>query len=426
MRLALCLLLVAGLAALVLPGRAAASAETVVLETSPITVTAFEVARGVRLAPSPKVDGYVIGMSAEVVDVLGNPVPMQDVMLHHVVFAKVGVPDYTCGAIEDYSGDISDLRAERFYAEGEEHFALSLPEGYGYPNRGQDTWGLLYMLMNHHPHTMVVKIRYTVRYVTGEPLTAVKPVWLDVKNCRADPVFSVAGTGKPGATVARTADFKMPEGGRFVAAGGHLHGGGVSLDVSDTSCGSLFTSYPTWGLVFPRPVLHEPGPLHMTGFADPAGRPVRGGDTLRLTATYDNSRPHVRVMGIMILYLAPGAAPSSCAAYSSTVPAPSTAERVKVELLKNPAGPLRRGLHSTWVGDYAFGAQRVSLRRGSTFTWRFRGGVDHDVTLASGPAGFASPSMRSGMFKYRFTHRGTYRLFCSLHPARMTQLVIVR
>jgi hypothetical protein len=143
MRPALSLLLVAGLAALVLPGRAAASTETVVLETAPITVTAFEVARGVRLAPSPKVDGYVVGMSAEVVDVLGNPVPMQDVMLHHVVFAKVGVPDYTCSAIGDYSGDVSDLRAERFYAEGEEHFALSLPEGYGYPNRGQDTWGLL-------------------------------------------------------------------------------------------------------------------------------------------------------------------------------------------------------------------------------------------------------------------------------------------
>ena len=425
MRLALCLLLVAGLAALVLPGRAAASTETVVLETAPITVTAFEVARGVRLAPSPKVDGYVVGMSAEVVDVLGNPVPMQDVMLHHVVFAKVGVPDYTCSSIEDYSGNASNLRAERFYAEGEEHFALSLPEGYGYPNRGQDTWGLLYMLMNHHPHSMVVRIRYTVRYVTGEPLTAVKPVWLDVENCRADPVFSVAGTGKRGATVSRTADFRMPESGRFVAAGGHLHGGGVSLDVSDTSCGSLFTSYPTWGLVFPRPVLHEPGPLHMTGFADPVGRSVRAGDTLRLTATYDDSRPHVRVMGIMILYLASGPT-SSCAAYSSGVPAPSTAKPVTVELLKNPAGPLRRNVRSTWVGDYAFGAQRVSLRRGSTFTWRFRGGVDHDVTLASGPAGFASPSMRKGTFSHRFTRAGTYRLFCSLHPARMTQLVIVR
>ena len=77
------------------------------------------------------------------------------------------------------------------------------------------------------------------------------------------------------------------------------------------------------------------------------------------------------------------------------------------------------------VRDYAFGAQRVSLRRGTTFTWRFRGAVDHDVTLASGPAGFASPSMRSGTFSYRFARAGTYRSFCSLHPARMTQVVIV-
>ena len=425
MRLAVPLLILAGLAALVHPGRAAASTETVVLETAPITVTAFEVARGIRLAPSPKVDGYVVGMSAEVVDVLGNPVAMQDVMLHHVVFAKVGVPDYTCSTIGDYSGEVSQLRAERFYAEGEEHFALALPQGYGYPNRATDTWGLLYMLMNHHPHSMVVRIRYTLRYVTGEPLTTVKPVWLDVENCRADPVFNVAGTGKPGATVSRTTDFQMPESGRFVAAGGHLHGGGVSLDVADTGCGSLFTSYPTWGLVFPRPVLHEPGPMQMTGFADPAGRPVRAGDTLRLTATYDNARPHVRVMGIMIMYLAPGPV-SSCARYSSTVPAPSTAKRVNIELLKQPSGPIHRNIRSTWVGDYAFGAQRVSLQRGASFTWRFRGGVDHDVTLASGPAGFASPSMKKGTFTYRFTRRGTYRLFCSLHPARMTQLVIVR
>jgi plastocyanin len=238
-------------------------------------------------------------------------------------------------------------------------------------------------------------------------------------------VFSVAGTGGPGSTVSRTADFRMPESGRFVAAGGHLHGGGASLDVSNANCGSLFTSYPTWGLVFPHPIMHEPGPLHMTGFADPAGRAVRAGDTLRLTATYDNARPHVRVMGIMIMYFAPGPV-SSCASYSSSIPAATRADRVTIELLKRPAGPIRRNIRSTVVRDYAFGAQRVSLHRGATFTWRFRGGVDHDVTLASGPAGFASPSMRSGTFSYRFTRPGTYRLFCSLHPARMTQLVTVR
>jgi hypothetical protein len=425
MRLVARLSVLAGLAALVLPGQASAAVETMSFTAAPITVTKYEVARGVQLAPSPSVDGYVVGMSAEVVDVLGNPVAIQDVMLHHVVFAKLGVPDYTCSNIEDYSGQPTPFQAQRFYAEGEENFALSLPEGYGYPNRGQDAWGLLYMLMNHHPHSMVVRIRYTVRYVTGEARAPVKPVWLDVKNCRADPVFNVAGTGKPGSTVSRTADFRMPESGHFVAGGGHLHGGGVSLDVSNTRCGSLFTSYPTWGLVFPRPVLHEPGPMQMTGFADVAGRPVATGDTVRLTARYDNTRPHVRVMGIMILFFAPGPV-SGCSSFPSTVPAPSQADRVTIDLLKRPSGPLWRDIRGTWVGDYAFGAQRVSLRRGAKFTWRFRGGVEHDVTLATGPAGFASPSMRAGSYTYRFTRPGTYRLFCSLHPARMTQVVSVR
>jgi len=425
MRLFVRLSIVAGLAALLLPGQASASVQTMVFDSAPIKVTAYEVARGVQLAPSPRVDGYVVGMSAEVVDEAGSPVRIQDVMLHHVVFAKLGVPDYTCSGIEDYSGMPAPFQAERFYAEGEERFSLTLPEGYGYPNRGQDAWGLLYMLMNHHPHSMVVRIRYTVRYVTGEPLTAVKPVWLDVRNCRADPVFNVPGTGGRGTAVARTADFRMPESGRFVAGGGHLHGGGLSLDVTNTSCGSLFTSYPTWGLVFPRPILHEPGPMQMTGFAETAGRAVRAGDTVRLTARYDNSHPHVRVMGIMILYFVPDAT-SRCGNYPSVVPPPTHADRVTIELLKRPAGPLRRDIRGTWVGDYAFGAQRVSLRPGSRFTWRFLGGVEHDVTLASGPVGFASPSMRRGSYTFRFSRRGTYQLFCSLHPARMTQTVKVR
>lgn len=425
MRVPVRLFLFACLAALVLPGRASAGVETLVFKAAPITVTRYEVARGVQLAPSPKIDGYVVGMSADVVDLLGNPVSDQDVMLHHVVFAKAGVPDYTCSRIEDYSGEPSPFEAERFFAEGEERFSLGLPEGYGYPNRAGNIWGLLYMLMNHHARTSVVQIRYTVRYVTGESLTSVKPVWLDIKNCSADPIFTVPGTGRAGSIISRKADFRMPESGRFVAGGGHLHGGGVSLDVSDTSCGSLFTSYPTWGLKEPQPILHEPGPLQMTTFADPGGRPVSAGDTMRLTARYENTRPHMRVMGIMILYFAPGPA-SGCGSYSSPVPTPSSADRVTVGLLKRPAGPLRRDLRGTWVGDYAFGAERVSLRRGARFTWRFRGAVEHDVTLANGPAGFASPSLRRGTFTYRFTRPGTYRLFCSLHPARMTQVVNVR
>ena len=123
-------------------------------------------------AESPKVDGYVVGMEAEVVDAQGRVQGRDKVMLHHIVFAKIGVPDYTCGGA-----------AERFFAEGEERLALSLPRGYGYANKATDRWGLLYMLMNHKPQRLNGFIRYTVRYVTGETLTPVKPVWLDVRNC---------------------------------------------------------------------------------------------------------------------------------------------------------------------------------------------------------------------------------------------------
>jgi plastocyanin len=170
-------------------------------------------------------------------------------------------------------------------------------------------------------------------------------------------------------------------------------------------------------------VMHEPGPRHMTQFGDPAGRPVRAGDVLRLTATYDNSRPHVRAMGIAMVFLAP-APVAGCRSYDSARPEPTTPEQVTIQLLKRPAGAVRR-VSSTWVGDYAFGAQRVSVRRGTRFTWRFVGTVQHDVTLASGPVGLASPGLTRGAYSFRFARAGTYRLFCSLHPSRMTQIVTV-
>ena len=39
---------------------------------------------------------------------------------------------------------------------------------------------------------------------------------------------------------------------------------------------------------------------------------------------------------------------------------------------------------------------------------------------------FSAPWTQSGVFKHRFTKTGTYRLFCSLHPAKMVQQITVR
>jgi plastocyanin len=401
---------------------AQAGIETLVFRSKPIMVQPYEASQTVQLVDSPSVNGYVTGMSADIVDENGDSVPNNHVMLHHVVFAKIGTPDYTCGGM-------SGVPAQRFYAEGEEHYSMALPGGVGYPNRSSDHWGMLTMLMNHHAMAMKVSVRYTVRYVTGEVLASVHPIWLDIHDCSSDPIFDVPGTGGRGSTYSRRVDLTLRDSGRLMTAGGHMHGGAIKLQLSDQTCGrSLFTSLPTWGGPIPLPLMHEPGPRHMSSFASPLGIPVAAGSTLRLTAVYDNSRPHTRVMGIMILYLQPtlvgGCEPIPALTVDLGQPGPPP--RITVPLLRKPQGPLRKNIRRTWVADYAYGAERVSIKRGTTFKWNFGGGVPHDVTLASGPVGFSSPSVRTGTFSYHFTRPGTYKLFCSLHPKRMTQIVQVR
>jgi plastocyanin len=420
---------VAVLAAAFHSGGARAAEQTLVFRSAAITIPGYGVAQSYQLVPSPTLDGYVTSMSADVVDGNGASVPITNVMLHHVVFAKLGAPDTTCTTFRDYDNRVSAVSVERFYGAGEERAKLQLPSGYGYPNRGSDHWGLVYMLMNHKPETRTVYVQYTVRYTSGETLTPVRPYWLDVKNCRADPVFDVPGTGPLFSTASRSVAYTMPESGRIVAAGGHLHGGGLRLDLADETCGTrLFRSEPTWGLPLVKPVVHEPGPKHMSEVSTAAGIPVSAGDRLRLTAVYDNSRPHTRVMGIMLIFLAPGPV-TKCA----PVPAlprdplshPSAPPRVTIPLFRQPVGPWESVLASR-VGDFAYSAQRVVLQRGATFRWQFAGPSRHDVTLATGPVGFSSPSVASGSFSFRFTRPGVYRLYCSLHPTTMTQVVTVR
>jgi plastocyanin len=412
------LLIAAAAAALAVPALAHAEERTLTFTTPAISVEGYGVAQQPMFAQSPAVDGYVVGMEAEVVDAAGNVQGRDKVMLHHIVFAKIGVPDYTCGGF-----------TERFFAEGEERLALSLPRGYGYANKATDRWGLLYMLMNHKPQRLNGFIRYTVRYVTGEALTPVKPIWLDVRNCTgADPVFDVPGGGKRFSTFTKTTDFTMPESGRLVSGGGHLHGGGVRLELRNATCGTTpFESRPTWGGPKPKPLLHEPGPTKMSSFRSTDGIPVARGQTLRLAAVYENEAPHTRSMGIMLLFLAPGAVEGCGAtpALDIDLGSPSAPPPFSMPLPRAPKGPVSTA-KSTFVGDFRYGAERILLRRGTIFTWRFMGQFQHDVTVVGGPEGFSAPWTQAGVFKHRFTKVGTYRLFCSLHPAKMVQQITVR
>jgi plastocyanin len=384
-------------------------------------------------------------------------------MLHHIVFAALGKANPMCQTFTGFdSRPYPYGNVELFYGAGEERNVLQLPQGYGYQiSKSQPYWGMVWMLMNHRGVSDHAFIRYTVTWAdASDNLTGVHPYWLDVRNCHADPVFDVPGGGKKGSTYKQTYNYTMPESGRIVAGGGHVHGGAKNLVVSEPDCKNrtIFTSTPAWGtranpFYHVRPILHEPGPISMSGFLSQKGYPIAQGQQIRLTANYDNQRPHTRVMGISMVYVAPQTVPAGCSAPPTDAQSIQPAQVLGVPYrkktptfvvpltsldpngsgraisVKRPSGKtvtVKSGSTIDAVDTY-FTKANVAVTQGATLNWDFAPSTLHNVTLANGPRGFSSPNLSDGRtFKFHFTKPGTYRLFCALHPVGMIETVTVR
>jgi len=439
-----------------LPASASAATKSKTITVGPVTVGGYQVKYGFLGAPHPPGSGWTTRMDVDVVDGPGadaNQVPISRLMLHHIVFVNLARRDGTCNNFTSFDSETRLPGAERFYAAGEERARMIMPSGYGYQFDPGQPWALTYMFMNHKNRTDKAWIRYHVTWETT-PQTGVKPYWLDVKNCLADPVFNVPGGKRRGSTFRRSTTWTAPEAGRLVAGGGHVHGGAKNLTLRRRDCGGqrLYTSRPLWGnrdhpFYHVRPILHEPGPISMSGFNTQKGIPVAKGERLRLEANYDDSLVHTRVMGIMVVYLAPdssvrgpcGPLPSDLVNLRSTQPGRTKTPRFRVPIvglrngvarsISKPAGRrVRLGRRATiTVGDTFFRRRNVSVRRGSTLRWLFKGREIHNVTVANGPRGFASRNLTLGRsYRKKLRTPGTYRLFCAVHPVSMTGTIKVR
>ena len=214
------------LLALALSAPAAAAETKTFTQQVPISVAGYEVKQSFALAPKPPEDGHITAMEVDIVDADGTPVPIQRLMLHHIVFVNLNRDDPTCNGTTftgwDSRPSFGSGLPERFYAAGEERARLALPPGYGYRLSSDDNWAMIYMVMNHRAETDRAFIQYRFTYETGASdadTTDVKPYWLDVRNCQADPIYNVPGTGGPGSTHLKEYDYTMPQGGRIVAGG---------------------------------------------------------------------------------------------------------------------------------------------------------------------------------------------------------------
>jgi plastocyanin len=82
------------------------------------------------------------------------------------------------------------------------------------------------------------------------------------------------------------------------------------------------------------------------------------------------------------------------------------------------------------VGDDYFvrstGVPTVTVSKGVTVQWNFKGNRQHNVVVQKGPRHFQSALKRSGSFKHKMKVRGTYRIVCSIHGPDMRMKLVVK
>ncbi len=424
-------------AVLAVPAPAAASVETHRLRYGPIALGGYETVFPKAAIKTPRVDGYVVGMHARLVDRHGKPVTIRDVMLHHIFFhrRREAATKYPCAS----------RKSEAFYGTGEEDQRLALPDGYGYPLRKSDRWRMGAMLMSHTLRSLNVYIEYEVTVETDRRLTPVQAFWVRANGCGPASGYFLQGNGISGSTDKRTFAWRIPYDLRIVAAGGHLHGGAKDMWLTQPRCGDrrLLDNRPSYGMpehlyYTARPILHEPGPVDTRYFMSGTGIPAREGEILRLHGTYDAELPRP-VMAVMHVYVArakrvEGCRPLPADGRQLTKPGPVRTDPPQTQIPLSGLDSRGRTVTITdppWpvtplgetaevdVSDVGFSPRRFTVPSASEITWRFTGAEAHNVRLASGPRLVFSPSRARGTWTNRFDVPGRYTLFCSRHPVTM-------
>jgi plastocyanin len=279
-------------------------------------------------AEKPSEDGFITRMAPNLKTSSGAIPPTYKLHLHHGVFLNGGEQDLTDPGYP-----------ERFFATGEEKTILKLPAPYGYFTKASDRWLINYMIhdLTNKPYT--VYITYDLDFVPlhsalGRKMKAVRPVWMDVENGHAYPVFDVqrgSGTnGKftfpdqavnPYPSGRQLNQWTAPFSGTLVEVAGHLHPGGLYDDLIDVRPGAKVArkrggpvpgDVPSSVRLFRSKAVyfgHRPPTswdVAMTAAAPNWRVHVRQGDILRTTTTYDTKLASWQeAMGIMVAYIAP-------------------------------------------------------------------------------------------------------------------------
>jgi plastocyanin len=78
------------------------------------------------------------------------------------------------------------------------------------------------------------------------------------------------------------------------------------------------------------------------------------------------------------------------------------------------------------VKDNKFVATKITVRKGTTVKWIWKGDAPHNVTVTRGPAKFHTANRTSGSFSKKLTRAGTYTILCTIHAPGMKMTITVK
>ena len=287
----------------------------------------------------PQVDGWITRMRPDLVLPDGRVPPVDVIHLHHGVWLNLGRRDSTSGF------------PERFLAAGEEKTIVRFPKPFAYRYRRSEGWLLNHMIHNLTPVPTQLYMVYEIDFIpdgsrAARGLRPVRPIWMDVENGSAYPVFDVRKGSGRGGRYTYPNDAANPYGagptqnewvvdrpGVLVGTAGHLHPGGLHTDlwlrragasIRPARCGKKATAAKRRRCRKNAPV-GSGNKAHLARskakYYEPAGAvswdvsmtdtpknwrvKLRKGDVLSTSATYDSRRAAWwESMGIMVAWMA--------------------------------------------------------------------------------------------------------------------------
>ena len=271
-------------------------------------------------------------------------------MLHHIVFLNQGRPDQSCDIDDgiwrlrqppDGAGRRALLRRGRGARQARDARRLRLRHGreagrrrlrrqplvgalHGHEPQGRDRLRLHRVQGHLHPGHRAAG---PTQEGTDSQQDAV-PFWMDAENCRADPIYNIPGTGTDDGrrTDENVTDFTVDQ-EKLGATGGPDHRRRRPRPRRRLRARGepAAVRRPDPGRRHCRPGATPDHPFYNVQADPPRARPdqhdarsrpsrasrSRAASRCGCSSVYDDTRPHTRVMGIMIIFIAP----------DSTVPA---------------------------------------------------------------------------------------------------------